>query len=278
MLKPEKDVKGCYTTDLWAFSKTNVLFPLSPPPPFLKSVQVLSGLKVKLCENKPYIFIYRLNFTARILLYETQHFHKIISLIKWFLFPANLTNSYAALLRSPHTWSLMRINLHLTNGITIEKISFHLLSVTERNGARAYHETAFYLLCDLTSSPKIKGHEVRSAWLAGKHTPTSVRRRSFWVDFRLRNPSSLDVVFVMKALFSILDPQNRVETNTCFVFAHDFVLALRYLHIFPLLTYITDSKKFLQCLLFTDGRLQVTTYIYNYNIVTPPRNLSKGGC
>ena len=167
MLKPEKDVKGCYTTDLWAFSKTNVLFPLSPPL-FLKSVQVLSGLKVKLCENKPYIFIYRLNFTARVLLYETQHFHKIISLIKWFLFPANLTNSYAALLRSPHTWSLMRINLHLTNGITIEKISFHLLSVTERNGARAYHETAFYSLCDLTSAPKIKGHEVRSAWLGNR--------------------------------------------------------------------------------------------------------------
>ena len=61
----------------------------------------------------------------------------------------------------------------------------------------------------------------------------------------------------MKALFSILDPQNRVETNTCFVFAHDFVLASRYLHFFPLLTYITDSKKFLRCLLFTDGRLQL---------------------
>ena len=85
----------------------------------------------------------------------------------------------------------------------------------------------------------------------------SVRRRSSWVDFRLRNPSSPDVVFVMKALFSILDPQNRVETNTCFVFAHDFVLASRYLHFFPLLTYITDSKKFLRCLLFTDGRLQL---------------------
>ena len=88
-----------------------------------------------------------------------------------------------------------------------------------------------------------------------KRTPTSVRRRSSRVDFRLRNPSSPDVVFVMKALFSILDPQNRVETNTCFVFAHDFVL--RYLHFFPLLTYITDSNKFLRCLLFTDGRLQL---------------------
>ena len=31
-------------------------------------------------------------------------------------------------------------------------------------------------------------------------TPTSVRRRSSRVDFRLRNPSSPDVVFVMKAL------------------------------------------------------------------------------
>ena len=111
-----------------------------------------------------------------------------------------------------------------------------------------------------------------------------------YVDFRLRNPSSPDVVFVMKALFSILDPQNRVETNTCFVFAHDFVLALRYLHFFPLLTYITDSKEFLRCLLFTDGRIILQTpknfcdasfsqmADYNYNIVTPPRNLSKGGC
>ena len=91
----------------------------------------------------------------------------------------------------------------------------------------------------------------------GKRSPKSVRRRSSRVDFRLRNPSSPDVVLVMKALFSILDPQNRVETNTCFVFAHDFVLASRYLHFFPLLTYITDSKKFLRCLLFTDGRLQL---------------------
>ena len=91
----------------------------------------------------------------------------------------------------------------------------------------------------------------------GKRTPTSVRRRSSRVDFRLRNPSSPDVFFAMKALFSILDPQNRVETNTCFVFAHDFVLASRYLHFFPLLTYITDSQKFLRCLLFTDGRLQL---------------------
>ena len=71
--------------------------------------------------------------------------------------------------------------------------------------------------------------ENREPLLLGKRTPTSVRRRSSRVDFRLRNPSSPDVVFVMKALFSILDPQNRVETNTCFVFAHDFVLALRYL-------------------------------------------------
>ena len=56
--------------------------------------------------------------------------------------------------------------------------------------------------------------------------------RSSRADFRLRNPSSPDVVLVMKALFSILDPQNRVETNTCFVFAHDFVLAVRYLLFF----------------------------------------------
>ena len=53
--------------------------------------------------------------------------------------------------------------------------------------------------------------------LIGKRTPTSVRRRSSRVDFRLRNPSSSDVVFVMKALFSKLDPQNRVGTNSDFV-------------------------------------------------------------
>ena len=91
----------------------------------------------------------------------------------------------------------------------------------------------------------------------GKHTPTSVRRRSSRVDFRLRNPSSPDVFFVMKALFSILDPQNRVETNTFFVFAHDFVLGVKYCFFFLLLTFITDSTKFLRCLLFTDGRLQL---------------------
>ena len=88
-------------------------------------------------------------------------------------------------------------------------------------------------------------------------TPKSVRRRSSWVDFRLRNPSSADVVLVIKALFSIFDPHNRVETNMYFVFTHVFVLALRYLHFFPLLTYITDSKKFLRCLLFMDGRSQL---------------------
>ena len=55
----------------------------------------------------------------------------------------------------------------------------------------------------------------------------------FWkAYFRLRNPSSPDVVFVMKALFSVLDPQSGVETNTCFVFPHDFVLAARYLLFF----------------------------------------------
>ena len=93
---------------------------------------------------------------------------------------------------------------------------------------------------------------------AGKRTPKSVRRMSSRVDFRLRNPSSPDVAFVMKALFSILDPQNGVETNTCFVFAHDFVLAVRYLlFFFSLPTYITDSTKFLRCLLLTDDRSQL---------------------
>ena len=70
-------------------------------------------------------------------------------------------------------------------------------------------------------------------------------QRSSQVDFLLRNPSLPDVVFVMKALFSILKPQNRIERNTYFVFTHDFVLALRYFHFFPLLTYITDSTKYI---------------------------------
>ena len=83
--------------------------------------------------------------------------------------------------------------------------------------------------------------------------------RKFWrAYFRLRNPISPDVVLVMKALFSVLDPQSRVETNTCFVFAHNFVLSARYLlFFFSLLTYITDSKNFLRCLLLTDGRSQL---------------------
>ena len=77
----------------------------------------------------------------------------------------------------------------------------------------------------------------------GKRTPKSVRRRSSRVDFRLRNPSSPDFVFVMKALFSVLDLQNRVETNTCFVFAHDFVLAVRYLLFFSFLSYILQTPQ-----------------------------------
>ena len=66
----------------------------------------------------------------------------------------------------------------------------------------------------------------------GKRTPKFVERRSSLVDFRLRNLSSSGTVFVIKAQFSIFDPHNRVETNMYFVFAHDFVLALRYLHFF----------------------------------------------
>ena len=101
----------------------------------------------------------------------------------------------------------------------------------------------------------------------GKRTPTSVRRRSSRVDFRLRNPSSPDVVFVMKALFSILDPQNRVETNTCFVFAHDFVLASRYLYFFRCLPILQTPK------IFCDASFSRMAD-YNYNIVTPPRNFT----
>ena len=90
-----------------------------------------------------------------------------------------------------------------------------------------------------------------------KRTPKAVKRRSSPVDFRLRNPSSPGVVLVIKAQFSLFDLHNGVETNTHFVFAYDFVLALRYLHFFSLLTYIADSTKFLRCLLFTDGRSQL---------------------
>ena len=103
----------------------------------------------------------------------------------------------------------------------------------------------------------------------GKRTPTSVRRRSSRVDFRLRNPSSPDVVFVMKALFSILDPQNRVKTNTCFVFAHDFVLAVRYL-LFFFVAYLYYSLHQNFC----DASFSRMAD-YKYNIVTPPGNLSK---
>ena len=91
--------------------------------------------------------------------------------------------------------------------------------------------------------------------ILGKRTPTSVKRRSSRVDFWWRNPSSPDVV--MKALFRIVEPQNRVERNIYFVSAHEFVLALRYLHFFPLLTYMTDSTKYIWRLLFTDGRSQL---------------------
>ena len=51
--------------------------------------------------------------------------------------------------------------------------------------------------------------------------------------------------FDIRQNFRILEPQNRVKRNTYFVFAHDFVLALRYLHFFPLLTYMTDSTKYI---------------------------------
>lgn len=72
---------------------------------------------------------------------------------------------------------------------------------------------------------------------------------------------------MMKALFSILDLQNRVETNTFFVFDYDVVLALRYLLFFSLLNYIKDYTKFWRCLLNVDGQSQL-----QYS-----DNLSKGG-
>ena len=61
----------------------------------------------------------------------------------------------------------------------------------------------------------------------------------------------------MKALFSILDLQNRVETNTCFVFAHDFVLAVRYLLFFRCLPLLQTPQNFLRCPLLMDDRSQL---------------------
>ena len=120
------------------------------------------------------------------------------------------------------------------------------------------------------SSAVDKNHAITASF-CGKRTPTSVRRKSSPVDFRLRNPSSPDVVFVMKALFSILDPQNRVETNTCFVFAHDFVLGVRYcFFFFRCLPLLQTPQNFCDT---SFSRMDD----YNYNIVTPSRNLSKGG-
>ena len=55
------------------------------------------------------------------------------------------------------------------------------------------------------------------------YTTQYVERSSFQVDFRLRNPSSPDFVFMMKAWISILDSPSKIERNTHFVVAHDFV-------------------------------------------------------
>ena len=62
----------------------------------------------------------------------------------------------------------MRINLRLTYGIITAKTSFHLPSVTPRKewSKSLLLKTTLLAVCDLTSAPKIKGLEVRSAWLA----------------------------------------------------------------------------------------------------------------
>ena len=51
-------------------------------------------------------------------------------------------------------------------------------------------------------------------------------------------------MLVIKALFSIFDPHNRVETNMYFVFAHACI-SIKIFVFFSLLTYVTDSTKFL---------------------------------
>ena len=93
----------------------------------------------------------------------------------------------------------------------------------------------------------------------GKRTPKFVERRSSLVDFRLRNLSSSGTVFVIKAQFSIFDPHNRVETNMYFVFAHDFVLALRYLHFFFVANLYYILHKIFAMLLFHGWPITTTT-------------------
>ena len=67
---------------------------------------------------------------------------------------------------------------------------------------------------------------------------------------------------MMKALFSILALQNRVETNTFFVFDYDVVLALRYLlFFFHCLTIEKTPQN------FCDASLTWMAN-HNYNIVT----------
>lgn len=72
---------------------------------------------------------------------------------------------------------------------------------------------------------------------------------------------------MMKALFSIIDLQNRVETNTFSVFDYDVVLALRYLLFFFIAKLYKRLHKILRCLLNMDGQSQL-----QYS-----DNLSKGG-
>lgn len=62
---------------------------------------------------------------------------------------------------------------------------------------------------------------------------------------------------MMKALFSIIDLQNRVETNTFSVFDYDVVLALRYLLFFFIAKLYKRLHKILRCLLNMDGQSQL---------------------
>ena len=135
--------------------------------------------------------------------------HDLLTVLKGINIECAL-NSINVFCSSVITNSRDECNSHL--GVNVNPISgsFQNISATQA-------VCTLRLLCIVVAS--FSGDAISK----GKRTPKSVKRRSSRVDFRLRNPSSPDVVLVIKALFSIFDPHNRVETNMYFVFAYDFV-------------------------------------------------------
>ena len=91
----------------------------------------------------------------------------------------------------------------------------------------------------------------------GKRTPTDIRQKEVISGRFLITKSELaQCCLRVEGPIQHIRPAKQSRTNTCFVFAHDFVSGVRYFLFFSLLTFISDSTKFLQCLLFTDGQLQ----------------------